>query len=64
MGVSFLTHVSKVFSLEDIELVLNLATRAYGGTVGYPSVYQGLIGGILGGLVFYPVSLKCIVYKI
>ena len=56
MGVSFLTHVSKVFSLEDIELVLNLATRAYGGTVGYPSVYQGLIGGILGsqGLSFLP----------
>ena len=51
-GVAFLPHVSKVFSLEDIELVLKLATRACGGTVLNPSVYHGVLGRILGGFVF------------
>ena len=37
--VSFLPHDSKVYRLEDIDLVHNLATRDYGGTVVYPSVY-------------------------
>ena len=51
-GVCFLPHLSKVYSLEDIELVQNLAIRACGGSVVYPSVYQGVLGGILGGFVF------------
>ena len=33
--LSFLPSVSKVYSLKDIELVPNLATRACGGTVVY-----------------------------
>ena len=61
MGVCFLPHVYKVYSLEDIELVPNMTTRACGGTAVYPIVYQGVLGGIVRGFVFYPVSLKCIV---
>ena len=48
-GLCFSPHVTKVYSLEDIDLVQNLATRAYGGTVVHPSVYQGVLDGILGG---------------
>ena len=59
--VPFLPHISKVYRLEDIDLVQNLATRDYGGTVVYPSVYKGVLGWILGGFVFYLLSLKCIV---
>ena len=54
-GFAIYPHVSKVNSLEALELVLNLTTRACGGTVVYPSVYQGVKGGILGVFVFYPV---------
>ena len=64
MGVSLLLHVSNMYSLEDINLVKNLATRACDGTVVYPSVYQGVLGGILSDFVSYPVSLKWIVKKI
>ena len=53
-----------MYSLKDIRLVLNLATRACGGAVVYPSVYQGVLEGIFVGFVFYSVSLKCIVEKI
>ena len=59
--VFFLPHVSKVYSLENIELVPNLATRACGGTAVYPNVHQGIPGKIYGGFAFYSMSLKCIV---
>ena len=42
-----------------MESVANLASGACDGTVVYPSVNQGVLGGILGDF-FYPVSLKCI----
>ena len=60
-GLYFLRRVSTVYSLKDSGLVLNLATRACGGKVVYPNVYKGVHSGILGGSVFYAVSLQCIV---
>ena len=51
-------HGSKVFSLKDRGLVLNLATRPFVGTVVYP---RGLWGKFQGGFAFYPMSLKCLV---
>jgi hypothetical protein len=58
MEVSFLLHVSNMDSLEDIMLVPNLATRAWGGTV----VYLGwFLGKFQGGFAFYLMSLTCIV---
>ncbi len=41
-----------MYSLEDIELVPNLATRACGGSVVYLNAYQGILGGILRGVGF------------
>ncbi len=49
MGVRFLPCVSYMDSLEDIELVQNLATRACGGTVVYPG---GFYGQFKGGITF------------
>ena len=62
--VPFLPHVSKVYRLEDIDSVQYLATRDYGGSVVYQSVSKGVLGGILGGFVFYLLSVECIVWKI
>ena len=53
MGGCFLPHVSKVCSLEDIELIENFATRACGCIVVYT----------LGYKVYFKVSLlfsKCL----
>ena len=50
-----------MYSLEDIELVLNLATKACVGTVVYP---VGFLGKFEGGFAFYPMSLMFIVKKI
>ena len=47
-----------MYSFEEMERDPNLATMARGGTVFYPSFYQGILGGNLGGFVFQPVSLK------
>ena len=46
--------MSKMYSLEYIESVPNLATRACGGTVVYPNVYWGFVRMILGGFAFLP----------
>ncbi len=45
-------------NLEDIKLVPNLATRAFGGTVVYLTVYHGILGGILRDLFFLPYASK------
>ena len=50
-----------MYSLEDITLVLNLATRACSGTVVYP---EGFLGKFEGGFAFYPLSLMFIGKKI
>ena len=50
-----------MYSLKDRGLVQNLATRVFGGTVVHP---RGLQGKFEGGFAFYPMFLKCIVYKI
>ena len=47
MELCFLPHVLKVYSLKDLELIPNMATRACGGTVVYPIVYQGFLGVII-----------------
>ena len=57
-GVCFLPHVSKMFTLEYIQIVQNLATRACGGTVVYPGRFYGKFHR---GFAFYPMSLKSIV---
>ena len=60
-GFAFYPISVKVYSLEDIELVPNLAARAWGGTVVHPSVYQGVLGGdFRGALFFYLLSLKSV----
>ena len=60
-GVCPLPQVSKVYCSKDIKLIPHLATRALGGAVINPSVDQGVLEEILGGFVFYHVSLKCTV---
>ena len=49
--VAFLPQVSKVYSLEDIDLVPNLATRACGGTVVYPVLGLNLRVQFLGTIM-------------
>ena len=46
------------YSLEDMKLATNLATRAHGGTVVYTG---GFWGKFQGGFAFYPISLMFIV---
>ena len=60
-GLGFSPSVSDMYSLEDIKLVPNMATRACGGTVDYP---VGFKKKFQGGLDFYHVSLTCFVQKI
>ena len=50
-----------MYSLQDIELVQNLATTACGGIAVYPYAYQGIPGRILWAVCFYLMSMKCIV---
>ena len=54
-----LPGVSEVYSLEDIQLVPNLATRACGGTVVYPGMFCGPVeGGLFLPCVSNMYSLK------
>ena len=52
-----------MYSLEDINLVQNLATMVYCGTVVYTNAYQGIPGGILRGICFLPHVLKIYSFK-
>ena len=56
-----LPHVYNMYSLDVIQLVLNLTTRACGSTVVYP---WGFGVSFMGGFAFCPVSLTCIFYNI
>ena len=56
-GVCFFPCVSEMFTLEYIQIVQNLATRACGGTVVY---LGGFYGKFHRAFAFYPMSLKSI----